>query len=127
MGPVGQHLQHPALDEVRRTVPHDIVDQAVCRAVSLPIGQSLNVWRGGDITYGGLVTIKSNFSPATGAKRSPCRRSSLMELILAVSRASWIARGLRSVATTVRRAGQMGSAHHSPYRDQEPAPPVGGW
>ena len=38
--------------------------------MSLPIGQSLNVWRGGDITYGGLVTIKSNFSPATGAKIS---------------------------------------------------------
>ena len=51
-----------------------------------------------------------------------------MELILAVSRASWIARveigGDHGVDVLEPNAG---SAHHSPYRDQEPAPPVGGW
>src|SRR5829696_7188543 len=54
------------------------------------------------MTYGGFVTIRSNSSSVTGSNRSPSRRSTSMELILAVSRASWTARGLRSEATTVR-------------------------
>ena len=53
-----------------------------------------------DITNGGLVTTRSNRSPATGSYRSPARSSYATCDSSAVSRAIASARSLTSVATT---------------------------